>query len=127
MVRVLSALVASWTVCLACFAADWPSWRGPTRNGLTSESSGWRGGKWVSKEPVWKAAVGEGSTSPVVVKDRLYTLGNADGSDTLWCLDVATGKEVRKVSSRCPRYGRFHVGDESLYGGPARHRNTTRQ
>ncbi len=114
----LSTFAVLCLACPCCLAADWPHWRGPTRNGLTEEPSGWSDGKWLAKRPVWQAAVGEGATSPLIVKDRLYTLGNADGRDTLWCLDAASGKEVWKVSYRCPRYGRFHLGDEVLYGGP---------
>jgi outer membrane protein assembly factor BamB len=100
-------------------AADWPHWRGPTRDGLTTESSGYEAGRWVAKTAAWSASVGEGSTSPVVVKDRLYVLGHADKQDTLWCLDLATGKEVWKASRAAPLYGRHHRGDEVLYGGPS--------
>lgn len=99
-------------------AADWPSWRGPTRDGHTKESSGWASRCWPLGDPSWTAQVGEGSTSPVVAKGRLYTLGWANNKDHVVCLDAATGKVLWKQSYACPRYGRHHVGDEDAYSGP---------
>lgn len=96
---------------------DWPHWRGPTRNGLTGEHSGWQGEKWVSS-PIWQANVGEGATSPIVVGEKIYTLGHASGRDTVWCLEAKTGKEIWKISYVTPRYARYHVGDQVFYAGP---------
>lgn len=100
-------------------AADWPHWRGPTRDGHTPESSGWAVEPWLAEKPAWTANVGVGASSPLVVGDRVYTLGRIDGHDVVRCLDVATGKEVWTAKDRGPVYGRFHAGDESFYSGPS--------
>lgn len=73
---------------------DWPQWRGPNRDGI-SEEAGWRV-DWGSGGPrqVWRVAVGQGFSACAVSGGRVYTMGNADGQDTVWCLDAATGKEV---------------------------------
>src|SRR3712207_5374345 len=100
-------------------ADDWPHWRGPSRNGLSPESSGFDKGRWFGGEPAWRVNVGKGSSSPLVVGDRLYTMGwNAD-RDTVVCLDTATGKEVWSRSYACPRFGRFALGDQNQYAGPS--------
>jgi hypothetical protein len=55
-------------------AADWPHWRGPARNGVSSEVSGWESGGWPPASPLWEARVGIGSSSPVVAGGRLYVM-----------------------------------------------------
>ncbi len=54
----------------AAVAADWPHWRGPARDGATTEHSGWDGAKWLAEKPAWEARVGEGASSPLVVVGR---------------------------------------------------------
>ncbi|MGZ0163471.1 MAG: outer membrane protein assembly factor BamB family protein [Planctomycetales bacterium] len=97
-------------------SADWPHWRGPARDDISSEPSGWDGKTWVKGE-VWKASVGEGSSSPLVVDGRVYLTGWAKNQDTLFCLDAGTGKEQWRQSYTSPRYGRHAVGDQKLYSG----------
>lgn len=93
----------------AASAADWPQWRGATRNGLSSEK-GWKS-QWAAGGPkqVWNAQVGEGFSSVAVVGNRLYTMGNRDGRDWIYCLDAKTGKPIWTHSYPCA------AGD---YGGP---------
>ena len=100
-------------------AADWSHWRGLSRNGITTESSGWTGNRWIEPKPVWKRNVGIGSTSPLVVEGRLYVMGWRSDKDFLQCLDAATGKEIWSQSYACGRYGRKATGDEGLYAGPS--------
>jgi outer membrane protein assembly factor BamB len=99
-------------------AADWPYWRGPSRDGHSPEVSGYDGRRWLTEKPLWQANVGEGCTSPLVVGDRLYTLGHAKGEDRVVCLEAATGKEIWASAYKSPRYGRYAVGDEGMYAGP---------
>ncbi len=103
---------------IGVFSDDWPHWRGPNRNDITSESSGWTADGWRSAESAWKQNVGEGSTSPIVVGDRLFVMGWRDEKDFVYCLDAKSGREVWSVSYKCPQYGRLATGDEGLYSGP---------
>ncbi|MDY7011082.1 MAG: PQQ-binding-like beta-propeller repeat protein [Planctomycetota bacterium] len=84
-------------------AADWPNWRGPNHNGISGER-GWMKA-WLEEEPkvLWEKSVGVGYSSVAVVGDRVYTMGNKDGSDIVWCLNADTGTEVWKHSYSCPR------------------------
>jgi outer membrane protein assembly factor BamB len=100
------------------FADDWPHWRGPTRDGLTKESSGWKGGEWLSTDPAWSSHVGAGTSGPLIFRGRVFVIGWEGKKDVLRCLDLTTGKEEWRQSYPSPSHGRFHKGDEDLYGGP---------
>lgn len=75
-------------------AADWPCWRGPEHNGISRET-GWRD-QWPAEGPAvaWKANVGTGFSTVAVAAGRLVTLGNQDNTDTIHCLDAATGAKL---------------------------------
>jgi outer membrane protein assembly factor BamB len=111
--------VALFVSALLLTAADWPHWRGPTRDGLSPEPSGLKDGKWNVGKPLWSGNVGEGSTSPLLVGERLYTIGHSDDKDHVVCLDAGNGKEVWKVSYNAKRFGRHALGDQGMYGGPS--------
>jgi len=93
------------------FAADWPHWRGPQRNGVSSET-GWQD-TWPADGPriAWRAKVGLGFSSFVVAGGRAVTLGHADGQDTVWCFDAASGKVLWKHSYPA------ELGDKYYEGG----------
>jgi hypothetical protein len=92
-------------------AEDWPQWRGPQRNGVSGEK-GWLD-KWPANAPAtaWKAQVGLGFSSFVIAQGRAFTLGHAEGQDTVWCFDAATGKVVWKHSYPA------ELGDKFFEGG----------
>ena len=100
-------------------ADDWPHWRGPTRNGVSPEPSGFADGRWFSDKPAWRANVGKGSSSPLVAGGKLYTMGWNEGKDVVVCLDAATGKEVWSQSYASPLFGRLALGDQGQYAGPS--------
>lgn len=100
-------------------AEDWPHWRGAERDGVVAEQSGWTARSWLGREPAWTRNVGEGGTSPIVVKGRLYTMGWSGGRDSVFCLDAATGSVVWTAGYASPRHGRHATGDEGLYAGPS--------
>jgi outer membrane protein assembly factor BamB len=102
-------------VCLACsagaFAADWPQWRGPHRDGISSDRIS---AKWPAAGPkvLWRATVGTGFSSISVSQGRAYTLGNTTNEDTLWCFDALTGKQLWKHSYPA------QLGPQYYEGGP---------
>lgn len=85
-----SSCVASLTlIATLVTAADWPVWRGPSHDGLSTEKE-WK----LSGEPkvLWEAEVGLGFSSFVVADGRVFTTGHADEKDSVFCLDAKTGK-----------------------------------
>jgi len=112
------ALSAAVLALLSVAAQDWPTWRGPHRNDIVTEPSGWGDAGWPLKDPAWTAGVGNGGTSPLVVGGRLYTMGWVKDRIQVLCLDAATGKELWTASYPSPAYGRNHMGDEDSYSGP---------
>jgi outer membrane protein assembly factor BamB len=45
---------------------------------------------------VWSAKVGTGTSSVTVSGDRVFTMGNMNGNDVVWCLDAKSGSVVWK-------------------------------
>ena len=80
---------------------DWNEWRGPNGNSISYET-GWNPAALVP-EPTyaWRATVGFGYSAPSIKGDYLYTMGNVDGIDTVYCLLVADGREVWRHSYPC--------------------------
>ena len=96
-VRLLAGSLAFSAVSF-CFAADWPQWRGPQRNGISQETGLLK--EWPKDGPplVWQARdVGSGYSTPAVVGDRLYLLGNKGLDDEfVEALAASDGSEVWK-------------------------------
>jgi outer membrane protein assembly factor BamB len=76
-------------------ANDWPQWQGPARDNVSKETGLLR--NWPKEGPklLWNyEKTGVGYAGPAIVGDRLYILGNRDGTEYVLALDVKTGKEV---------------------------------
>jgi len=74
---------------------DWPQWRGPNRDGISSEKGLLKA--WPQGGPplAWQTkGAGEGYSSFSVAGGRLYTLGARGGTEYVIAFDVASGKQV---------------------------------
>ena len=109
----VGAALAVLSSNLQVFAADWPNWRGPNHNGISTET-GWVS-IWPTNGPkqLWKASVGTGFSSLSIGKGRLYTMGNSKEADTVFCFDAETGKEIWKYSYDCPLDPKYYEGGTS--------------
>jgi outer membrane protein assembly factor BamB len=101
------------TAAATAGAADWPNWRGPDHNGVSAESD-WLD-RWPAAGPAvaWRAKVGTGFSSFCVAAGRVYTAGNADNVETLFCFDAASGGQLWKYSYPA------ELGDKYFEGGPS--------
>jgi outer membrane protein assembly factor BamB len=81
--------------------ADWPRWRGPDGNGISAEKD-WNP-EALSKNYrlVWKANVGIGFSSFSIKGEALYTMGNKNEQDTVYCINARTGKIIWHYSYPC--------------------------
>ncbi|MEO6034730.1 MAG: PQQ-binding-like beta-propeller repeat protein [Verrucomicrobiota bacterium] len=88
------ALVASGLV-----AADFPQWRGPLRDGHSTETGLLQ--EWPKEGPklIWQInEAGAGFSTPSVVGDRIYFLGNDGvGSESVMALAVKDGSKLWAV------------------------------
>lgn len=94
-------------------AADWPHWRGSQHNGISPESN-WQA-DWPAGGPkvLWSAEVGLGFSSFVVAQARVFTTGHAEGQDTVFCLDAASGKVNWKHSYPADLGDKYYEGGTS--------------
>ncbi len=93
--RTLGALTIAWMTGSAD-AGDWPQWRGPARDGVSAETGLLK--EWPAGGPplVWQINhAGSGYSTPAVVGDRIFLLGN-DGLDDEFVRSLAArdGKQI---------------------------------
>jgi outer membrane protein assembly factor BamB len=90
---------------------EWPNWRGPSHNGISTEK-GWLT-DWPKEGPkrLWKAELGRSHSSVAVVAGKVYTMGRDAERDTVLGLNAGTGATLWKHS---------YPAEESSYGGGPR-------
>jgi outer membrane protein assembly factor BamB len=81
---------------LPAFAENWPQWRGPTLNGVSTEKN--LPVHWSTTENVaWKLAMPSRTGSTPIIWDNNIFLNVADGGELyLWCVDKAKGAPIWK-------------------------------
>jgi len=92
----LAAGVLAWGLDYpAAGPGEWPQWRGPNRDGVSTEKGLLQ--SWPASGPplLWKAGgAGSGFSSVAVAGGRLYTLGDADDAQVLIAKSAADGKTL---------------------------------
>jgi outer membrane protein assembly factor BamB len=74
-------------------AAQWPQWRGPSRDGVVPAAS--VPAAWPEKLALkWRQQVGEGYASPVVAGGRVFIHSRRDPEEIVSAFDLASGKPV---------------------------------
>lgn len=96
-------------------AADWPSFRGPNRDGVSAETgllTTWPEG---GPKQLWTAKnLGLGWGTPSIADGVIYGVGSRDGQDGVWALKEADGSELWFRPFATSPSGRFPQGN-----GPA--------
>ena len=76
-------------------ASEWPQFRGPERNGLLEENSGFHFSENAKLELLWKKPSGKGGYSEIVSNGKyLFTMTSDGKDDFALCLLAETGKEI---------------------------------
>src|SRR6185503_4846291 len=103
----------STLIVFPVLADDWPQWRGPRRDGMSTETG--LAQTWASNGPpvLWMArGLGVGYSSVSVVGDRIYTMGDSGDFSYVHALDAAEhGKVV--WSTRVGKPGWDYPGTRS--------------
>jgi outer membrane protein assembly factor BamB len=93
----LAAVVAA--TCAAggtVLAGDWPCWRGPNHDGISTEKNFMT--TWQQPPKIlWEYPTGSAFSSFAVVGTRAYTCGTKDKKQVLYCFGVDTGKVIWEV------------------------------
>ena len=85
---------ASLTVSISS-AADWPQWRGPNRDDISTETGLLK--QWPATGPkrAWLfESAGQGYSSFSIAAGKLFTVGTRDGKEIVLALDANSGKEI---------------------------------
>ncbi len=73
-------------------AQDWPQWRGPNRDGIVPYPMP---SEWPSQLKLkWQIKVGEGHSSPLLVKQDIYLLTRQGEQEVVSCIGFETGRIV---------------------------------
>ncbi|MBP3957573.1 PQQ-binding-like beta-propeller repeat protein [Gemmata sp. G18] len=111
----LFAVFALAFVPAPLFAADWNQWLGPKRDGGSAEAVA----PWTEKDApkvLWKAKVGVGFSTPVIVDGRVFVHARINGKDReeLIALDAKTGKVLwRAAYDRGPYSSVLNTGPQA--------------
>lgn len=102
-------------------AEDWPMWRGPDSNGLSTETKvplTWSD----SRNIAWKTAIpGSGYSSPICRGDKIFVT-SADvttNERTLFCIDREAGTIVWRVVVAIAEIEQMHPDNSPASGTPA--------
>lgn len=82
------------------FASDWHSWRGPNKNGITTEKISF---DIVNQNKVlWTFEAGSGWSMVAVANGVTYTMGNINDQDIIYALEEKSGQVLWKYAYDCP-------------------------
>jgi outer membrane protein assembly factor BamB len=116
--RVLLTVVMAVGFSERVAGADWPNFRGPHHDGISSEPLVL--GQAPKVKHLWGKNIGVGCSSVAAVGGRVYTMSNAGKKgdektheDVVYCFDANTGNEIWKYRYKCGLNFKFNTP-----GGP---------
>lgn len=88
----VSALAVCFPLSVATHASDWTRFRGNDGSGVAANAT-LPAEFSLEKNLLWQTEVSTGTSSPIIVGDRLFLTWYRDESRVMQCLDAASGKE----------------------------------
>src|SRR5688500_6032883 len=94
-------IAAAWVICCSAQWAfadspDWRSWRGALGHGSVEQGS--CPVRFGADKYLWRAELpGRGSSTPILLNEKIYLTSPAAGKDALLCYDLAGNEEWRTV------------------------------
>ena len=108
--RFIATITLLYILTLSTIAGDWPQWRGPNRDGVSTEKN--LLDEWPEGGPklLWKSTgVGAGFSSVGVIGNRIYTMGDGKTASHVFCLETENGKIIW-TSKRVGKTGGSYKG-----------------
>jgi outer membrane protein assembly factor BamB len=100
----LPLIAAALLFASAALADDWPTFRGPNRDGVCKETGLLQA--WPKQGPpkVWTVSgLGIGFGTPIVADGKIFGLGTIGGKEVVWALNEADGSVVWTLPIDDPR------------------------
>jgi outer membrane protein assembly factor BamB len=108
-------LTPTLVTMLAPFATaqEWPQWRGPNRDGAVASFDA--PASWPETLTLrWKADVGLGYATPLLVGDRIYSFTRQDENEVLSAIEASSGKTLWRTEYAAP----FEMNPATSRHGP---------
>ena len=104
-------VLGMFVVCVGfVFAADWPHWRGPNYDGISTETD-WDLKGLETPDIAWTAELGTGFSTLSVANGKAYCAGNVNKeTDIIYCFDALTGTELWRHEYPEPLAPKFYEG-----------------
>jgi len=110
MVRLLSSFVAFAVLSSPAFAENWPQWRGPKNDGMSTEKNlpgkwGFEAGKPIASDTkpeniVWKTKLpGPGASTPCIWGEHIFVTAQEDSGLSLICIGTDGQEKWKKQLS----------------------------
>ncbi len=93
----MSLLPVLFLLGVVSSAADWPAFRGPNGSGVAVDDKAPKD-VTIEKGLAWKAALPEGNSSPIVVRNRVFVTAASGDNRIIIAFDSASGKEAWRKS-----------------------------
>lgn len=99
--RCAVALFGAWFLVGSVLGADadWPQWRGPNRDGISSETGFIKNWPEAGPEVLWHIPLGDGYSGISIAQGRAYTMFAEGNDEFVICLDASEGKEIWRFQS----------------------------
>ncbi len=112
--RASNRVVLSWVIIAVvaganpCRAEDWPQWRGPTRDGVWTETGLVERFESPQLPIKWRAPIGSGYSGPTVAEGRVFVMdriAEPNVQERVLSFDAGTGREMWSYAYDCRYQG----------------------
>lgn len=112
--KTVPVVLALFCASSAVTFAQWPQWRGPSRDGVVPAAL--VPAEWPSSyTEAWKLDVGEGYASPVVADGRVFVHSRRDPAEVVTAVDLEGGRQIWRQTYEAP-YGKNQYASEMAKG-----------
>ncbi len=99
--RCAAVLFGAWCLVGGVLGAeaDWPQWRGPNRDGISSETGFLKNWPKAGPKVLWHISLGDGYSGISIAQGKAYTMFAEGNDEFVICLDASDGKEIWRFQS----------------------------